>query len=165
MTDTVRLGEDDWERLAAVRLRALREAPHAFASSLAREEGFRESHWRMRLRSSPWWVAVTEDVDAGLVCVIQEPGATDDERHLVSLWVDPAHRGRGVGRALLDVAATWSAADGASVLTAWSVEGNDEATVFYRARGWTATDVTVRMPRDPSVVERRWTLPIGTPNR
>lgn len=150
------LQEDDWERVAAVRLRALRESPSAFASSIAREESFREMHWRMRLRSAPTWVAVVDGADGGLVGAIEEPGAPPGERHVVSLWVAPEVRRRGAGRALLGVVEQWAAAEGADTLTLWSIEGNDAAAALYEACGWVASDVTMAMPRDPSVVERRW---------
>lgn len=151
------VGEDAWERVAALRLRALREDPRAFASSLAREESFREQHWRMRLRAAPTWLAVVDGVDGGLVGAIEEPGATPDERHVVSLWVAPEVRRRGAARALLDAVAAWGATEGATVLTLWAIEGNDAAGALLRATGWTPSDVTMAMPRDPSVVERRWT--------
>lgn len=59
-----RLTEDAWTRLRDIRLTALRTDPWAFGSSLAREEGFKEAHWRMRLRSGPWFLAVDDDVPA-----------------------------------------------------------------------------------------------------
>lgn len=152
-----RLGEDDWERLARIRVDALRTDQDAFGSSLAREEGFREMHWRMRLRSSTWFVAHDDGpADVGLVCVIQEPGADDDERHVVSLWVRPEHRGRGVARARLDRAATDAAADGAARLTLWQVEGNERAAETYRAAGFAPTGATTTLARDPSRRELRW---------
>lgn len=151
------LTEEAWERYAAVRLRALRESPGAFAASLAREESFREQHWRMRLRSAPTWLATVDDADAGLARGIEEPGAPPEERHLVSFWVAPEHRRRGAGRALLAAAEAWAAGAGATTLTLWVMEGNDAAVAFYAACGWTPSDVTMALPRDPRVVERRWT--------
>ena len=37
----------------------------------------------MGLRASPWFVAVVREQMVGLVCVISEPGAPAEERHLV----------------------------------------------------------------------------------
>lgn len=156
MTTIDRLSEDDWERLAPLRLAALRTDQDAFGSSLAREEGFRESHWRMRLRSSAWLVASQGGTDVGLACVIQEPGAQEHERHLVSFWVRPEARRRGVGRALLDEAARWASQDGATRLTLWLVRGNDGAADVYRGAGFAPTGETMPLPRDPSRTEERW---------
>ncbi|MBX9245084.1 GNAT family N-acetyltransferase [Actinotalea ferrariae] len=155
------LTEDEWERLGRIRVDALRTDPDAFGSSLAREEGFKEMHWRMRLRSSPWFVARDEGVDVGLVCVIQEPGADETERHVVSFWVRPEARRRGTGRALLGAAAAWAAADGAARLTLWQMRGNDAAAATFRAAGFAPTGDTMPLPRDPSRTEERWALELG----
>lgn len=152
------LHEDDWERLAAIRLAALRTDADAFGSSLAREEGFKESHWRMRLRSSAWFVAVDDGADVGLTSVIREPGAEDHERHLVAFWVRPEARGRGAGRALLDAAATWATTNGAARLTLWLVRGNEGAAATYRSAGFAPTGESMPLPRDPSRTEDRWAL-------
>lgn len=160
MVRVERVTEDAWERYATLRLRALRDDRAASASTLAREEGFGEQHWRMRLRAAPTWVAEVDGADAGLVGAIEEPGAPADERHVVQLWVAPAYRRRGAGRALLDAVERWALGAGARTLTLWHVEGPDEAAAFYRACGWVASDVAVPMPRDPRIVERRWTRPL-----
>ncbi len=157
------LNEDQWERLAAIRLEALRTDPDAFGSSLAREEGFKESHWRMRLRASPWFVAVDADDDVGLACVIQEPGADERDRHLVSFWVRPGSRRRGAGRALLDAAARWAASDGATRLTLWLVQGTTAAAAVYRAAGFAPTGESMPLPRDPSRTEEQWARDLEPP--
>lgn len=157
-----RLHEDDWERLGRIRVEALRTDPDAFGSSLAREEGFTEMHWRMRLRASAWFVASDgPGVDVGLVCVIEEPGAPADERHVVSFWVRPDARGRGAGRALLDAAAGQARADGAARLTLWLVRGNDGPAAAYRSAGFAPTGETMPLPRDPSRTEERWALDLA----
>src|SRR5690606_28170749 len=51
-----RLAEDDWRQLQGIRLRSLTE-DHPVLGSVEREQGFRESHWRMRIRGSAWFVA------------------------------------------------------------------------------------------------------------
>lgn len=151
-----RLTEDDWTRLRDIRLTALRTDPWAFGSSLAREEGFKEAHWRMRLRSGPWFLAVDDGVAAGLVSAIAEPGAPEDDRHVMALWVDPAHRRRGLAVALLDAVAAWAADEGARTVSLWTVEGNEAAGEAYRRSGFEPTDVSMPLARDPGVVEHRW---------
>ena len=151
------LQEDDWERLRALRLAAFQQDGQVFGSSLEREAGLKEMHWRMRLRSSPWFVAVdATDGDVGLVCVISEPGAGPTDRHLVSLWVAPNQRGRGVADALMAFASSWAQADGGDTLSLWVTEDNRAATALYERCGFVATGESMPLARDRSRVEQRW---------
>lgn len=162
MTDIELLAEDDWEVLRDVRLRALRDSPRAFGSTLAREESFREQHWRMRLRSGPWWVARRagpsgSDV-AGLVSMIAEPGSTADDRHVVGLWVDPAARRQGSGTALLAVVVAAARAEGARTVSLWVAEDNGAALGLYARLGFVPTGERQPLPSSPGRAESRHEL-------
>ena len=161
MTTVRRLTEDDWEALRDRRLEALSEAPEVFGSSLARELGFKESHWRMRLRSSAWFAADDDGAWVGLVCGMPEPGAEPDDRHVLALWVRPANRGQGVTAELLRAIESWARQDGARKLSLWVVQDNLTAQTSYRRLGFEPSGVTMPLPRDPSRTEERWvrTLP------
>ena len=98
----VQVGEDAWRQVREVRLRALHDSPDSFGSTSGREERFTETHWRMRIRATPTWLAVDDGgVPRGMVSLIQEPGSPVDDRHLVSLWVAPEARRQGLGWALV----------------------------------------------------------------
>ena len=96
MSELRRLGPDDWEVFRDIRLRSLADSPDAFGSTLAREQAFDESEWRRRL-SGP--VYVVEDPDP-----VALGGLFDDAGvlHVWGMWTDPAHRGRGHARRVLD---------------------------------------------------------------
>ena len=91
-----RLGPDDWEDFREIRLRSLADSPDAFGSTLEREQTFTEPDWRRRL--------------AGPVYVVEDPRPVavggifhnDGTPHVWGMWTDPAHRGRGHARAILD---------------------------------------------------------------
>lgn len=151
------LTEDDWQVLRDIRIRALTEDSAAFGSSLEREQGFKEGHWRMRLRASPWFVAFVNEDAAGLAGVISEPGAPASERHVIGLWVAPEHRGSGVGDELLAAADRWASADGATLLSLWMMSDNPVAESVYRRAGYAPTGVRMPAPRDRSLTEERWT--------
>lgn len=154
-----RLSEDDWEQLRDLRLRSLREDHDAFGSSLAREEGFAERHWRMRLRPSAWFMAYDEgEHPVGVAAGIQEPGADPEDRHVMSMWVAPEARRRGVGIALLDALGRWALRDGAASLSSWVVADNVAAIELYGRAGFVRTGATMALPRDPSRTEERWVL-------
>ena len=156
------LTEDDWETLRDVRLTALHSDAAAFGSSLERERGFKESHWRMRLRTTPTFVVRAGGRAVGLIGAIREPGAPAEERHLIALWVDPEHRGRGAAQALLTAAEDWAVHDGASLVSLWLVDGNDDAAELHRGAGYAPTGVRMPMPRDRTRTEERWTKLLAT---
>ncbi|GCD20929.1 GNAT family N-acetyltransferase [Cellulomonas algicola] len=159
-----RATEDDWALVRDVRLRALRESPEVFGSSLAREESFRESHWRMRVRTGPTWIAVDEhQVGRGLVSMIQEPGSPVDDRHVVALWVAPEARRQGIGWSLLDAVRAAAVTDGARTLSLWILDGNNAAGDLYVRAGFARTGERQPLPRDPSLVEERWVRELDEP--
>ena len=91
-----RLGPDDWATFREIRLRSLADSPDAFGSTLEREDAFTEDEWRRRVRGPVYAV-----LDPGPVAV---GGLFDDDGvfHVWGMWTDPAHRGRGHARRILD---------------------------------------------------------------
>lgn len=148
-----RAGPDDWRAVRALRLRALADAPGAFASTFTREQAYDEAGWRRRVATDACFVAG----DAGLAVGIPEPGDPDG-RHLVSMWVAPEHRGRGVADRLVGAVVAWAREDGAACLALWVVDGNPRARRFYERLGFAATGERGPLPSDPSVMEARMAL-------
>lgn len=64
-----------------------------------------------------------------------------DEVHILNLAVDPDHRRRGIGRALLAHVLDEAAAAGARVATLEVRRGNEAAASLYRRHGFTETGV------------------------
>jgi len=160
------LDEDDWSVLRDARLRAVRQSPEVFGAALAREELFREQHWRARLRTSQWFVArdgaVPGDV-VGLVNMIQEPASPPDDRHVMALWVEPGRRRTGVATALLVAASAAARSGGARTLSAWVVD-DDVAGVDLAVRNaFVVTGERQRLPREPERVESRYVRALDRP--
>jgi predicted N-acetyltransferase YhbS len=91
--------------------------------------------WKADLRTSPASLSVrptfVAESDHELVGFAQlDPSAETWE--LVSMWVRPAHMGRGIGRALLAAAAATAKAAGQSVI---AIDSDPNAEPFYRACG------------------------------
>jgi ribosomal protein S18 acetylase RimI-like enzyme len=148
------IGADEWEALRDVRLAALKEAPDAFASTYAREASFTEEQWRGRInaRSVTFLANIAADAEpAGLAGVYEEDGAAD----LVSMWVRPVARGRGVGAALVTAAADLAKARGHDTLYLWVTESNASARELYERYGFTPTGERQPLPSDPSLPEMR----------
>lgn len=150
MTRIERLEPSSWRRLARVRLTALDDEPDAFGSSLATERDHDPATWRWIATRGPWWLAVEDDVDVGMVsCGLRD--GDDATRWVYSMWVDASCRGRGVARSLLDAAASWAIDDGATRLGLDVTDRVPRARRFYERCGFVATGVVVPLPRDPTI--------------
>jgi GNAT superfamily N-acetyltransferase len=155
--DVVRLTCDDWRLLRDVRLAALADAPHAYGSSLAAERDLDESRWRQRLDTGLWAVALDEE-PAGLVGTYLPDG---DTPMLIAMWVDPGHRGRGVGDALVVEVLRWAEECSLRQLRSgenrWSnvvlrvADGNDAARKLFLRHGFTSTGRRQPLESDPGV--------------
>ncbi|WP_241827900.1 GNAT family N-acetyltransferase [Actinopolymorpha singaporensis] len=158
------VGPDDWREWRAVRLAALEEAPWAFGSTLAQARTFGEDEWRRRLTGFPCYLADLPGVAASPVgmsgAFIEDPepgelglwqGGTTVE--LVSMWVGPAARGRGVGAHLVAAVVDWATRTGAARVHLWVTDGNDPARRLYERCGFVPTGERGPLPSDPSLNE------------
>jgi len=151
--------QEDWETLRDVRLAALREAPSAFGSSYAREAPFTEEQWRGRIndRSVTFFAYLPESVEpAGLAGVYVPDGVAD----VVSMWVRPSARGRGVGEALIGATADWAKARDHAALVLWVTESNTAARRLYDRCGFALTGDRQPLPSDPTLPEVRMRRPL-----
>jgi GNAT superfamily N-acetyltransferase len=147
---------EQWATLRDVRLAALLDAPSAFASTYAREAPFTEEQWRGRIaaRVMNFFAFADEVADgqpAGLAAVFEADGPAE----LVSMWVRPAARGRGVGEALISAAADWARARDHDALYLWVAQVNPAARRLYERCGFTPTGDEQPFPNDPSRLEIR----------
>jgi GNAT superfamily N-acetyltransferase len=152
--DVVRLKPDEWETYRAIRLAALRDAPSAFGSTLAEAERQTEATWRGRLETSPIFVArlpELDGVDAGLIGAYLERETETYE--LVSMWVRPEARGRGVSDALVQTVLDWVADAGADQVHLWVTESNQPARRLYERCGFSYTGERAPLPSDPTLSE------------
>ncbi|MFJ5677966.1 GNAT family N-acetyltransferase [Streptomyces sp. NPDC093097] len=130
------LGAEDWNLYRAVRLAALSDTPEAFGSTLGREQGFTEDTWRERLARRNQFLAEDGDKACGLIGVVQvRPGVAE----IVSMWVHPAARGRGVGDLLVLQALRWARDHDCPQVGLWVTEGNDRAERLYARHGFQRT--------------------------
>jgi ribosomal protein S18 acetylase RimI-like enzyme len=136
------LTPDDWQSWRALRLAALAEAPAAFGARLAdwQGQGDREERWRDRLSipDSHNVIAVLDGQPAGMVSGVPGSGGTAE---LISLWVCPWARGKGIGDRLTAAVEHWARQAGMKTLRLSVVEGNEPAAALYQRNGLCLTGV------------------------
>jgi len=136
---------DDWRVWRSVRLAALADAPGAFGSRLGEWADAPEDRWRDRLSIPGAIDLLAVDVDApGNAPVGMATGTPATDRssraELISMWVDPAVRSRGVATALITAIAGWAASTGAATLVLSVMPDNVAARRTYERNGFTLSD-------------------------
>jgi ribosomal protein S18 acetylase RimI-like enzyme len=148
-----RLRPDDIDILRDVRLRALRDAPDAFWTTYDQEAAYGADDWRRWLIAAALFVA--EDgagVPAGLVGGVADPG-NPGVALLLSMWVDPEHRGAGLADQLVAVVTAWAESEGRPTVRLHVAEHNERARRCYQRLGFTPTGRRLFRERDG-----RWEL-------
>jgi ribosomal protein S18 acetylase RimI-like enzyme len=145
------IGEDDWQRLREVRLRALEQDPAAFLDTHANALTFPEEHWRTRATPTDDQASFAFELDGhfdGLVaCFVADDPASV---FLVAMWVTPELRGSGAARGLVEAVLDWARGRGAARVCL-SVEGdNDRAAGLYEKCGFVETADPPAFPYEPN---------------
>jgi GNAT superfamily N-acetyltransferase len=152
---------DDWRALRDIRLEALRDAPTAFGSTYEREILRGEAHWRDRVARGGTFLAFIPEVSAaepaGLIGGYQEDPVTVE---LVSMYVRPRARGRGVGEALVATVIDWAGNRNAECVRLWVTETNAPARALYERCGFALTGERQPVPSNPALDEVAMTRPL-----
>lgn len=147
-----------------VRLSALKDAPHAFSATYAKESEFADAEWLQRAEQmngqmGAGFLAMDGDQACGIVGSFLD--SNDRTRaQLVSLWTAPTHRHRGIGRRLVSEVLRWAHLRGAHTLLLMVTSNNEPAIRFYERLGFTRTGRTEPYPNDPRVIECEMSRPI-----
>src|ERR1700729_1816543 len=127
----------DWQGLRDIRLEALRDAPSAFGSTYQGEAGRPEAHWHDRIARGGTFLAYLPDLGpsdpAGLIGGYSEDPQTVE---LISMYVRPRARGRGVGEALVAAVLNWAGQRNAAAVHLWVTASNAPARALYERCGF-----------------------------
>jgi GNAT superfamily N-acetyltransferase len=151
-----RLRRSEAEALRDLRLRALAEAPSAFAASVDDERRLPPENWEDWARagggdgSTVTIVAVEGERWVGMIVGRLLDAET---AWLEALWVDPTARGRGLGQALIEAVADWARERGATRLDLSVTENNRAAGGLYARAGFAPTGRRRPLPADPARIE------------
>lgn len=95
-----KLSPDEWQKYRDIRLLALKSDPQAFGSSYDEEMKLTETDWRNRINVM-WFASINGDV-VGLIGLLQRDNlASKHCGYIISLWVKPEFRGRGIAKSLV----------------------------------------------------------------
>jgi ribosomal protein S18 acetylase RimI-like enzyme len=131
----VRLTPEEGPRLRAIRLRALEDAPDAFGTTLADDAIKPIASWSRAITDLPTFVAVDEGRDVGMVRAAFD-ARRGDTGWLISMWVAPEARRRGIGEALVGVVIAWAEANGIHRLLLDVADDNAAAIALYARAGF-----------------------------
>jgi len=146
-----RLRADEAKLFKDLRLRALADAPSAFAHPHDEISAKPDAYWDEMTRSvtepgrHAMFVAEDEATPVGMAFGTL-PRDVPDVPHVGGMWVDPAARARGIGRALAEAVFDWARQRGYRRIGLWVTEGNRPAVALYERLGFVPTGRRDRHP-------------------
>jgi ribosomal protein S18 acetylase RimI-like enzyme len=152
------LTENEWSRLQAIRLAALRDDPSAFLSSHKQEVGYNERQWRQEFSRGQWNVVLANNKEIGLLGVTREETTPEQECYLEYLWIAPEFRRVGVGSFLLSTVLDRLRDSGVRTVWLYVLDGNHRAMSLYQRFGFQSTNERQFLPDHPAGSEERMKL-------
>ena len=136
------------DQYRAIRLRALADAPEAFATTYAQAAARRPDEWVglvERMSAVPgcgYWIAEAAD-GAWIGLAGSYRSETEDGLiELIQVWTDPAARRTGVGRRVIDALIGHGRPFAPLGFGLWIADGNDAARLFYESLGFAVATTT-----------------------
>ena len=135
-----RITPGDWRLLRELRLSALIDSPDAFGQSYEDAVSQAESEWRQTAEAASkgerraWFIGRGDKGEP--IGIVQARRRPPDDCLLFSMWVAPAARRLGTGRALVRSVEDWGRSWGATRVVLWVIAGNEPAMRFYDRIGF-----------------------------
>ena len=150
MVRPLRAGEHD--AIRELRLRALQDAPWAFAMTYEQEVADPPERWEWLAGQSEKGLALTvfvaDDFD-GMAGVYIEA----DKAYVWGMWVDPRARGKGLAGELLRAAVEWARERGAARVELTVSDRAQAAAALYARLGFEPTGEKMPLAANPEIVE------------
>ncbi len=140
---------DEWTTWKETRLRMLRDSPEYFATRWEDAEREPDTYWRD-------WIADAAEGSSRALFIADEDGTwlgtvgcfvrvDPREAQLISMWIDPAARGRGLGEVLIRRVGEWATGRGCETVVLFVQEANIPAQQLYAKLGFQATGARQRI--------------------
>lgn len=141
-----RVRPDEWRRWREVRLRMLRDDAAFFSTryeDMVREPDATWRDWVASAAAGREKTLFVADEGGRWLGVVGAFRRVDPlEVQLISMWVDPAARGRGLARALIRSVGRWAQEHGATKVVLFVQEANAPARALYERAGFEPTGQT-----------------------
>jgi ribosomal protein S18 acetylase RimI-like enzyme len=142
---------DEWPRWREVRIRMLREESAYFGTRWEDAQAQAAEQWQAWIAEAAAGVTktlvVAEEDDRWLGVAGSFTRVNRHEVQLISMWVDPTQRGRGIARALIRAVAAWAWSRDRDRVCLFVQETNVAAERLYRSAGFTPTGAREPLPR------------------
>jgi GNAT superfamily N-acetyltransferase len=145
VVEILSLAPGDEERLRAIRLRALANAPEAFGTTLEEASAKPLDDWQRQLKQLVTFIAAFDNSDIGIARGARHANQSD-AACLISMWVAPEFRRQGVAAALIDSVVAWAKTEKFRRLVLDVTESNVPAMSLYRKKGFAANGVIGVLP-------------------
>ena len=160
-----RLEPDEVSLHRELRLRALQEAPNSFGETFADAVARPSSYWEDLTRSVTesgrhvMFLACEGNDVLGLTYGLLDRDASAMGR-IGGMWVEPACRRRGVGRALLQQVFNWARERRLSRLGLWAPAHSPAALALYRHAGFRETGKRRSLPTNSTLEILEMEVPV-----
>jgi ribosomal protein S18 acetylase RimI-like enzyme len=153
--------EADWLDLKKVRLQSLTESPKAFGLTHEAVSAYTDDQWRARAGNQTlpmYFIARDEENPIGLIGGVK----TNAEFNLIAMWVDPSHRGLGVGKALVEKVLSTASSCGESEVSLFVSPFNKAASALYESMGFRFTQHLEALKSFPEITVQRMVAVLDT---
>lgn len=128
--------EEDWEILKTVRLESLLDRPDVFLATYDTAEKYSQSQWRDRASHKTQYqyiLAIQATRAIGIIGGTQNPAL---EFNVVTMWVNPEFRGKGIADLLISAIKNLAISKGHSRIVLSVSQNNSRAVSLYSRHGF-----------------------------
>jgi len=127
------------------------------SSSYAEEVERPDDWWVDGMKRLAWFVAEEAGETMGVIAGMP----LEDTPEVVSMWMDPEHRGTGVADGLLAAVVAWAEVEDAAGLCLAVAESNQRARRFYERVGFVSTGPGEALRSRPDICTAEMHLDLG----
>ncbi len=99
MVTICQLSPESWQVYKKLRLESITNDAQAFADTYQETLHMPQEMWEERIQNI--WFAFIDDEPVGMIGLLQDTEFDKKQAYIVSFWVSPVHRQKGIGKKLI----------------------------------------------------------------